>query len=126
MGQLMAEGFEGQGCKWIDGDLAAAPGVSLAIAVEVLERDALDLQSRKRFLLVPFWNNRRLILLAFGLCKHEPVRFISEVGIGEFLFLLGAVVFLDGPGPLAGKGHAKDQRLFALLDAPSQLLPLPE
>src|SRR5579875_841006 len=126
MGQLMKEGFEGQGCQWIDGDLAAAPGVSLAIAVEVLERDALDLQSRKRLLLVPFGNNRRLILLTFGLRENKPVALVSEMGIGEFLFLLGPVVFLDGPGPLAGKGHAKDQRLFALLDAPSQLLPLPE
>src|SRR5579883_3015451 len=126
MGQLMAEGLEGQGCKRIDGDLAATPGVSLAVAVEVLKRDALDLQGCKRLRFVPFGNGWRLVFLAFRLSKHEPVRFISEVGIGEFLFLLGAVVFLDGPGPLAGKGHAKHKRLFALLDAPSQLLPLPE
>src|SRR5579883_2810567 len=125
MGELMAEGFEGQGCKWVDGDLAATPGVSLTVPAHVLERDALDLQSGKRFLLVPCGNNRRLILLTLGLRENKPVALVSEMGIGEFLFLLGPVVFLDGPGPLAGKGHAKDQRLFALLDAPSQLLPLP-
>jgi hypothetical protein len=75
MGKLMKESFEGQCCKRIDGDLAAAPGVTLDVAVQVFKRNALDLQCRKRLLLVPFGNCRRLILreASAGMRKSEAV-----------------------------------------------------
>ena len=55
-----------------DRDLPATLGVSLRVAVQVLERYTLDVQRGKGSLFVPFRDDGRLVFRAIGLPKNEP------------------------------------------------------
>ena len=70
--QLMEKGFRWLYGNRADGDLPATLGVALGVAVEVLERDTLDVQRGKRSLFVPFRDRRRLVFRTIGLPKNEP------------------------------------------------------
>jgi hypothetical protein len=55
-----------------DRDLPATLGVSLRVAVQVLERYALNAQRGKGSFFVPFRDGGRLVFHPFGLCKNKP------------------------------------------------------
>ena len=114
--------LKGRAARGLMAILRPRRGVTLGVAVQVIKRNALDLQGCKRFLLIPFGNSWRLVLLAFCLRKHKPVVFVNKVR--ELLMLLGAVIFLDRSGPLAGNGHTNRQCLLALLHLPAKFFPI--
>ena len=88
MGDLVEERLLRQGRDRADRDLSAPFRVTLGVAVQVLKLDSLDIQRLKGLLFVPFRYDGRLVFLAFRLRENEPMRFVSEVSEGEFLFLL--------------------------------------
>src|SRR5207245_4013411 len=101
MGQLVEEGFVRECRNRANGDLPAAPSVTLGVSVKVLKLDSLDIQPVKSGLLVPFRNGGRLVFHAFRLRQNKPVGLVSEMREGEFLFLFGAVLFGYSPWSLA-------------------------
>lgn len=58
---------------------------------------------------IPGW--RGLVFGAFGLREHKPVVLVGEVGEGELLILLGAVVVLHRAGARVGEGDAEGNDL---------------
>src|SRR5215467_908313 len=98
---------------------------TLGIAVQVLERDPLNVQGRKRFLLVPPGIGWSLIFGPFRLTQHKPVILEGEMGIGELFLLLDAVVFLNFLRALTGDWHPQSQRLFTFLHVPAKFFPSP-
>src|SRR6266699_974396 len=107
----MEEGLEGLCCNRTDGDLAATLRITLSIAVQVLERLALDVQRFERRVLVPLGQARRLIVRAFGLGQNEPVGFQGEMCEGELFIPLGSVLGSYSPGTPACNRHAQRQGL---------------
>ena len=77
MGDLMEERLMRQGRDRADGDLSAPLRVTLDVAVQVLKLYALDVQSLKRLLFVPFRDSRRLVFLAFCLRENEPMSLVA-------------------------------------------------
>jgi hypothetical protein len=63
-----------------DPDLPATLGVALRVAVQVLERHALDIQRGKGSLFVPFRDGGRLVFCAIGLRESEPMGLVGEMG----------------------------------------------
>jgi hypothetical protein len=113
VGEFVEKRFVRERRKRADGDLAASPGVTLRVAVQVLKLDALDTQRLKRLLLVLIRNQGGLLFRAFRLREHKPMGLVREMRVGEFLILLGAVLFGHGLCALAGHRHAQRQRLLA-------------
>ena len=68
----MEKGFYRESGNRADRDLPATLGVSLRVAVQVLERYTLDVQRGKGSLFVPFRDDGRLVFRAIGLPKNEP------------------------------------------------------
>ncbi len=115
MGQLVEERFVRECRNWADGDLPATSGAALGVAVKVFKLDSLDVQPLKCGLLVPSGNSRRLLFRTFRLGQNKPMGLVGEMREGEFLFLLGAVLFRYIPCALVSERHTKCQRLLALL-----------
>src|SRR5690349_848927 len=101
----MEKGFERLCCNRADRDLTAMLGVTLSVAVQVLERLALDIQRFEGCLLVPLRHGGRLIIRAFSLGQGEPVGFQREMSEGELFIALGSFVGGYGPCALAGNRH---------------------
>ena len=102
---FMEEGFYWESGNRADRDLPTTFRVALGVAVQVFERDTLDVQGSKGSFFVPIRDGGRLVFCAIGLCKYEPMGLVGEMGKGKFLFLVGAVIFLDRLGALAGQRH---------------------
>jgi len=68
----MEEGLYRESGNRADRDLPASLGVTLGVAVQVLERYALDVQRGKGSFFVPFRDRGRLVFCTIGLRKNEP------------------------------------------------------
>jgi hypothetical protein len=69
---FMEKGFYRESGNRADRDLPATLRVALSIAVQALERYALDVQRGKGSFFVPLRDGGRLVFCAIGLRKNEP------------------------------------------------------
>ena len=69
---FMEKGFYRQSGNGADRDLPATFGVTLGVAVQVLERNTVDVQRGKGSFFVPFRDRGRLVFCTIGLRKNEP------------------------------------------------------
>ena len=100
-----------------DRDPPATLGVALGVAVQVLERYTLDIQRGEGVFFVPFRDDGGRVFRTLGLRQNEPMRLVREMGKGKLLFLVGAVVFPNRLGALAGQRHAESQPFLTFLYA---------